>query len=204
MVPEEGPPPGPPRRPAMRRIAVMGSSGSGKSTLARRLGEILGLPVVHMDALFWRPGWVEAPEEEWRALHDEAVRGDAWVIDGNYSRTLETRLARADTVVFLDLPRWRCLWRVLWRRVRYAGRVRPDIAPGCPEKVDWEFLSWIWRWHAESRPRHLATLGEHAREKDVVILRSPRDVRAFVAQVEREAGAAAGAHVRLEGPPGPW
>lgn len=188
----------------MRRIAVLGSSGSGKSTLARQLGEILGLPVVHMDVLFWRPGWVEAPEEEWRTLHDEAVRGDAWIIDGNYSRTWETRLPRADTIVFLDLPRWRCLWRVLWRRVRYAGRTRPDMAPGCPEKVDREFLAWVWQWHAQHRPRHLAALREYGREKDVVILRSPREVRAFLARVAREGGAAAGARARLEGPPGPW
>jgi adenylate kinase family enzyme len=174
----------------MRRIAVLGSAGSGKSTLARQLGEVLGIPVVHMDALFWRPGWVEAPEEEWRALHDEAVKGDAWIIDGNYSRSWETRMPAADTLIFLDVPRRRCLWRVLRRRLQYARRTRPDIAPGCPEKVDWGFITWIWGFPGRSRTRILDLLERYRGEKTVIVLRSDRDVRRFLEAAKREAGAA--------------
>ena len=90
---------------AMRRVAIIGSSGAGKSTLARRLGERTGLPVVHLDEHFWRPGWVETSRGEWRAVQTALCAQDAWIMDGNYSGTLDVRLARADTVVFLDLPR---------------------------------------------------------------------------------------------------
>src|SRR5689334_5774453 len=89
---------------SMRRIAVTGTSGSGKTTFARRLGERLGLPHIELDALFWRPGWVESDTESFRTRVAEAIAGEGWVVDGNYSPVRDLYLARVDTVVWLDLP----------------------------------------------------------------------------------------------------
>ncbi|MHC4225272.1 MAG: P-loop NTPase family protein, partial [Planctomycetota bacterium] len=126
----------------MRRIAILGCAGAGKSTLALQIGESLGIEVIHLDRHFWKPGWVETPREEWAELQTELLAGESWVADGNYGATLEIRLARADTILFMDMPRRLCLWRILKRRIRYRGRARPDVAPGCPENVDWEFFRW--------------------------------------------------------------
>ena len=123
-----------------KKVAIIGSGGSGKSALAREFGQALDLPVYHLYALFWRPGWVETPRDEWRATIEKLVEQDAWILDGNYGGTIEIRLAAADTIVFLDLPKTLCLWRVLKRTVLGFGRIRPDMAPGCPEKFSWEFL----------------------------------------------------------------
>src|ERR1051326_8693301 len=94
-------------------------SDSGKSVLATRIAAQTGLPLIHLDALFWKPGWVETPRDEWRRTVEELVEGDAWVMDGNYGGTLDLRLAACDTVLFLDFPPIVCLCRVLKRRVQF-------------------------------------------------------------------------------------
>ena len=167
----------------MRKVIVIGSGGSGKTTLATRLGARLGLPVVHLDALYWRAGWTPTPPDEWaRVVADLAAR-DAWVMDGNYGGTLPQRLAACDTVIFLDVPRLVCLWRVVARSVRYRGRTRPDMAPGCDEQVTWEFVRWIWTYPRRRRPGILRMLGEVAGEKRVVVLRGRGEVERFLASV---------------------
>lgn len=164
----------------MSRIAIVGSGGSGKSTLARELGRALGLPVVHLDREFWKAGWVPTERTAWEARTRELVAGDAWVMDGNFGGTMELRLAAADTVVFLDLPRPVCLWRVVRRRIVNRGRSRPDMTAGCHEKLDLEFLRWVWHYPNEARPAVLTRLAR-LEGKRVVRLRSAREVRAFLA-----------------------
>lgn len=165
----------------MHRVVVVGSGGSGKSTLSRRLGQITGLPVVHLDRLYWRPGWIPTPAPEWEAILRDITGAESWVLDGAYSATIESRLARADTVIFLDLPRMVSLFRVLRRAIRYRGRERPDMASGCPEKVDREFLAWIWNYPVRNRGPLLAKLRE-AERRGVAIhrLRTSREVRHFL------------------------
>jgi adenylate kinase family enzyme len=139
----------------MRRVVILGCSGSGKSTLARAMGERLGLPVVHLDALFWRPGWEEPDDNDaFRAKVAAAIAGDAWITDGNYvGRTFDLRLPRADLVIYLDQPRRVCLWRVLRRWWTDRGKTRADLADGCFENLDWEFTQWVWTFEHKSRPR---------------------------------------------------
>ena len=88
----------------MKRVLIIGSGGAGKSTLARQMGEISGLPVIHLDAEHWRPGWIEPSKDEWAARVDELTRGESWIMDGNYGGTMSQRIAAADTILFLDLP----------------------------------------------------------------------------------------------------
>lgn len=165
--------------PQMKRVLIIGPSGAGKSTLARRLGETLGLEVIHLDAEFWRPGWVETPAEEWKRRVQELIRGERWAMDGNFSGTLPERLEAADTVIYLDFPRWRCFAGVLRRWRKHCGQTRPDMAPGCPEKIDFAFLKWIWNYPRRSRPKTLRLLEEYRDRKTVIILRGPKSVADF-------------------------
>ena len=125
----------------MRRICIIGCSGSGKSRLAVELGSLLGLPVVHLDAVHWRAGWEPPPKEEWRRRHGELLLPEAWILDGNYG-TMEERIAASDTVILLARSRATCLYRVFKRSLAGWGRSRPDLASGCREKLpDAEFLT---------------------------------------------------------------
>lgn len=166
----------------MKRIAIVGNGGAGKSFLAMELGRRLGLPVLHLDAHYWKAGWVEPEGGEWEAIQSRLLAGDAWIADGNYQRTLHLRASRADTIVFLDMPRLHCFRGVLSRWLRNRGTVRGDMASGCPERITWEFLRWIWAYPRRARPRIVAMLGEfEAAGGGVHVLRSRRDVAAFVA-----------------------
>jgi adenylate kinase family enzyme len=160
---------------------VIGTGGAGKSTLARRLGEATGLPVIHLDREHWQPGWVEPPRDEWGAKVTELAARDRWVMDGNYGGTMAARMQRADTVVFLDFPRLLCIYRALKRTVVYRNRQRPDMTPGCKEKVDFTFLKWIWNYNRTRRPGILKMLEEAERDgKTVVILRRPKEAERWV------------------------
>ncbi len=167
----------------MKRILVIGTGGSGKTTVARRLAQRTGLPLIHLDALYWRSGWQPTPADEWRATVQSLISRDAWIIDGNYGGTLGVRLAACDTVVFLDLPRLVCLWRVLKRQVRHLGQVRPELAPGCRERLTWDFIWWIWTYPSRRRGEVLKRLAALDQEKRVAILRSSAAIDAFLASV---------------------
>ena len=167
----------------MKRVLVIGSGGAGKSTFAQRLGERLGLPVIHLDRLYWRAGWVETPKDEWKLMVEELCTGEQWVMDGNYSGTLDERLAVCDTAIFLDLPRLLCLWRVLKRSLMYWHRSRPDMAEGCREQLSGEFMLWIWNYPKRSRPKVQRRLAEHSDGKQIHVLRSSAEVERFLSEV---------------------
>jgi adenylate kinase family enzyme len=168
----------------VRRVAIIGSGGAGKSMLARELGRRLDLPVIHLDVLFWQPGWVEPDSDEWEALNRQLVEGERWIMDGNYGGTMEIRLAAADTIVFLDPPPLLAIWRVIRRR--RAGP-RPDLAPFLDERVGardfLEFVAYIWRYRRTRRPAVEQRLARHSAAKQVHVLRTRRDVRQFLALV---------------------
>jgi adenylate kinase family enzyme len=101
----------------MERIAILGCSGAGKSTLASaRMAIKLKLPVIHLDNLFWLHGWKEMPQDQFMQLQRERLSGSRWVVNGNYSGSLHIRFELADTIVFLDFPRYRCLYRATIKR----------------------------------------------------------------------------------------
>ena len=164
----------------MQRVAVIGSGGAGKSTLAVELGARTGLPVIHLDREFWRPGWQPTPDDVWEARVGELVQGDRWIIDGNYGGTMPIRFERADTVVFLDLPRALCLLSVIWRSIRHRRTPRPDMSEGNPEKLDPAFLQWIWNYPRKNRPGVLRQLELLPPSTRVVRLASRRAMRAWV------------------------
>jgi adenylate kinase family enzyme len=171
----------------MERLLIIGSPGAGKSTLAAQVARLTGLPLIHLDRLHWKPGWVESGKEEFDAKVSEAIAGPRWLIEGNYGRTLPLRLTRADTVVDLDLPRWQCVLGVFRRAIAYRGRTRSDMAPDCPEQLNWEFVVYTIRFGGRGRRRIEQALRGFAGTR--FRLRSRREVRRFL---DGLAGAGAG------------
>jgi len=164
----------------MKRVVVLGCSGSGKTTLALRLGQRLGLPVVCLDPLYWRPGWRVPDTAGFLSRVADALSGDAWVSEGNYSQTFPLRLPRADAVIILQCPRWLRLWRVLRRSIFERGN-RADLPLGCPEHVDWELLKFIWRFDRDTWPRIDAARIETGAAVPTYWLRSRREISDFLA-----------------------
>jgi adenylate kinase family enzyme len=170
----------------MNRIAVIGCAGSGKSTLSIALGKKLDLPVIHIDRLNWQPGWIEVDRDELVRRQQAAFTKDGrWIADGNYGATMRLRLAVADTIVFLDLPTRICMWRVIKRSLRHAGRSRPDMPDDCPERgFDREyvkFLRYIAGFRSKSRLHLLDRLRTLDSSQRLITLTSPREVRRFLA-----------------------
>lgn len=162
----------------MRRVAVVGPGGAGKSTFARELARRVDIPVVHLDEHYWKPGWRPTPRPAWRAIQTELLSGESWIADGNYGATFDIRFERADTVIVLAPPRLVCLAGALRRSLGRRGEAVQ--APDCPERLDPEFLRWIWRYPADSRPHLDAALECHRARLRIVELRSRREAASFL------------------------
>jgi len=167
----------------MQRIMIVGQPGSGKSTLARDLGRKTGLPVVHIDHIHWQPGWIERPRDEKTRLCHEVEAREEWIFEGGHSATWRNRLARADMLIWLDLPLPLRLWRVVKRTVVWNGRNRPDLPEGCPEGFHREtlpFWRFIWRTRITAQV-NIQRLWDSAPEgKAKVRLGSRAEVRRFL------------------------
>ena len=164
--------------PNARRILILGSPGSGKSTLARRLGPILNLPVVHLDRLFWKPGWVESEHEAFDTRVRQALQEPAWIMDGNYGRTLPWRMKHADAIIYLDMPRFYSLRNVIKRQLNQKPGNRPDMPEGCTERVELAFLKYVWNFRPSHHDRFLKLL--HESGKPVVVLTRPSQIEPFL------------------------
>ena len=172
------------------KIAILGYSGSGKSTLARELGRIFGCPVLHLDQIHFLPGWVERDSAEMAAEMTKFLdENESWIIDGSYLRTLgPRRMAEADQILFLELPRLVCFRSVLMRRFRHrGGKPRADMAPGCPDKVDWEFARWVlWEGRTPQRQAQFqAILAQYPHKAKR--FRSRRQVQEFLESCKKTA-----------------
>src|SRR5260221_3825344 len=158
----------------MRRVVILGRGGGGKSTLARRLGDVIGLPVIELDKVFWRPGLLPTPRDEWVQLQQKLIREEKWIMDGDLGPydSVEERLRLANTIGLLDVSLLRCAWRALRRSREGSG-----------------FWRWLWAWRRRSRPILLRAIALHAPQARLHILRGPKAVSRFIAGATREAQA---------------
>jgi adenylate kinase family enzyme len=160
------------------RIAIIGCGGSGKSRLARALGDTLGITPVHLDGLYYDQDWKPLDKEQFAALQRDLVTAPRWIIDGNYASSLPIRLQAADTVIFLDLPAWACLWGIIQRRLRHGGGQHGAI--GVYDRITWNFIRYIARYRKQMAPRVRQLIAGHAGDAQVVELRSRRTARRYL------------------------
>jgi adenylate kinase family enzyme len=162
----------------MKKILILGSSGAGKSTLAKRLHEILGIDIIHLDQHYWKPNWTKTESEEWQKKVEELLKKDEWIMDGNYRSTMDLRLPQADIIIWLDFPPIVCLYRILKRRLKNN---RVDEIDGCQERISFELLRWIlWKFPRENRKDIIKRLEAVKKEKNVFIFKSNEDVESFL------------------------
>ena len=164
----------------LERILIMGCSGAGKSTFSKELGFILNLPIYHLDKIYWGEGWEPIESCKFEEEICKITLESRWIIDGNFRKTMDIRLRAADTIIFFDLPRYLCLFRVIKRRIRYHGKTRPDMNEGCKEKIDPEFLKWIWNFNKINRPEILAKINTLAQNKRIIVIKKNRDLIEFL------------------------
>ncbi len=171
-----------------RRICIVGCGGSGKSYLSDILGTILDIDVLHLDKIFWLPGWVTRNKCEFDSICEDYYLHESFIIDGNYSRTLPRRIDAADTVIWLDFSTLACMLGVLTRIMKNHGRVRSDMGDGCPERFDLEFIRWILNFRRDQRPK-LKSAIENAAAKgtSVIIFKNRRQVNGFINDLKKTA-----------------
>jgi adenylate kinase family enzyme len=172
----------------IKRIAIIGNAGSGKSTLTQKLHKITNLPVYYLDQYFWKPGWVRTDADEYKKAHDAICDKEEWIIDGINLRVMEYRIQRADVIIFLDIPRYICLWRILKRTFKYYGKETLSSPKGCPERFNWEFLKflkWVWDFKKKYPPAIMELLKQYSDKKQIYVFKSQQDVNAFVIKFKR-------------------
>nr|WP_250808883.1 AAA family ATPase [Neorhizobium tomejilense] len=164
--------------PKADRILVIGCSGGGKSTLSQKIARRFGLAYISIDRdVLWLPGWVQRERPEQHSMIAELSAGERWIMDGTNTSTFDIRVPRGDLVIWVRMPRWLCVWGILSRWITNRGRTRPEMAPGCPEKMEWQFFRFVWTWEKVYGPRVLAGLSAHAAGKPVLMLKSRSEMR---------------------------
>jgi adenylate kinase family enzyme len=186
-----------------RRVLVTGMAGSGKSTFSRALSAKTGLPVIHLDLHYWKPGWVKPSDDEWREKQRTLLAGDAWIADGNYHETLDLRLERTQTVVFLDTPWWICAGRAFVRGLR---KPVGEMPAGCDDSVrrrlrdEWRLVGVIWRNRRSELERERAIISQHGSHGALHVLGSRRAAKEFLSSLSGDEPRVAPAQTPTDNP----
>ena len=167
----------------MNRVMIIGCSGAGKSTLAKTLHQATQLPLIHLDQQYWLPNWTEPRRDSWTQKVIQLADQDQWIIDGNYGGTLDIRIKRADTIIYLDYSRWVCLWQVIKRTIHNYGQTRNDMASGCKERFNLAFLNYVYTFNDIKRPVLLKKLQQVHRQQKVYILKNRMETQNFLEQL---------------------
>lgn len=172
----------------MNRIIVIGCGGAGKSTFSKNLHKYLkNHELIHLDTIYWKPNWVATPEDDWALIVEKLSEKDKWIIDGNHDSTLNIRLKRADTIIFLDKPRNVCMKNAVKRTLKgkLLGIERDDITKGCNERFDPAFYKFVWNYNKEFRPKYINMLDNFKKDKQVFILKNNKEVNFFLHEIKK-------------------
>jgi len=164
----------------MKRVMVIGCCGAGKSTFAKKLSALTNLDLFHLDQYYWKPNWEETEKGEWSEIVTNLAQKPNWIIDGNYGGTMDVRIARADTIIYLDYSTIKCLWRITKRILQYRGKVRPDMPEGCRERFDLEFYHYVATYNLIRRKGLIRKLNELSKEKQVLVLRNDKETALYL------------------------
>ncbi|MEW4353732.1 DNA topology modulation protein [Streptococcus pneumoniae] len=169
------------------KIAIIGYSGSGKSTLAKFLAKHYATSCLHLDTLRFLPQWQERSNEDMQKLvADFLDQHDSWVIDGNYSFcSYERRMEEADQIIFMDFSPLNSLYRAFKRYLFYRGKTREDMAPQCPEKLDWEFIRWILKDGRKPAAKERYRLVCDTYPNKVTIISNQKELNNFMESVQK-------------------
>lgn len=162
-----------------KKITVMGCPGSGKSTLSKRLAKEYNLPLVHLDTIYWGNNWTNISDDEFDKRLEDEMSKDSWIIDGNYNRTIERRIEKSDTIIYLDYSRLTCITGVIRRIIKNRKIVRSDMGEGCFENFDLEFIKFIWKFNSENRERYYAILSK-LDNKRIFIIKNRKELNELI------------------------
>jgi adenylate kinase family enzyme len=163
----------------MKKIIIIGSGGAGKSTLAIKLGDILKLPVYHLDNYFWLPGWLQRNRADFNQIVKQLISKNTWIIDGNFQNTMPLRIEACDTVIFLDYSRFTCFLGAVRRYFRNKGESSPGMTQGCNEKLEWEYYKWLWKY-PKKRKLIYDLLDIHKDKKKFLVFKNRKESDLFL------------------------
>src|SRR3990172_230224 len=170
----------------MNKIVVIGPPGAGKTEFANEVGRILGIDTVnHLDNFFWKPGWIRTTERERHVIIMNLTEKDKWIIEGNFLDTIDVQFSHADMVIWLNLSPFICLYRVVRRYFSYIGKERPEIAPGCRDKITSQFLFSIFAYKIIDNKLIKKKL-EKQNSPPFVVLNNPNDVNAYLEKIKNQ------------------
>jgi adenylate kinase family enzyme len=171
------------------RVLVIGMAGAGKSTFSRALAAKTGLPVIHLDFHYWKPGWVKPSEDEWRVKQRVLLAGPAWIADGNDLETLDLRLEQAETVVLLDTPWWICAGRAFLRGLRKPVGEMPE---GCDDSAtrrlqdEWRLIWLVWRHRRSETEQARAMISQSGTHVALRVIGSKRAAQEFLSTLTQQ------------------
>jgi adenylate kinase family enzyme len=164
----------------MKKVLVIGCCGAGKSTFSLKLSKIINIDVIHLDSYYWKPNWTEPKKGEWRNCISSLCERESWIMDGNYNGTLEYRIQKADTILFLYMSTISCLFNVL---KRIGTKVRPDIILGCTERFEWNFIKYTYNFNSEMAPAINTLLSKYKTSKEIHVFRNRKETKTFLHQL---------------------
>lgn len=173
----------------MKRVMIIGCAGSGKTTMAKEISRLIDSPAVHMDKILWTSdgwNWIKRTDLEIRTDIKHAAAKDRWVFEGDSYSNADLRIAHADTLIFLDMPTTTCLFRVIKRMIMTYNMPRDDLADGCRERFDWEFLKWIFNYRTTTMPKALKLLRNAPDHITVHHFQTEHQVRSFLISIEND------------------
>lgn len=164
----------------MGKYLIIGSPGSGKTSLALKLSEKTKLPIYSLDQIFWKPGWQKVTQEEFISAIQQIRSLPPGIIEGCYPKIIELCLDMTEIVIYLDISRYKCINRMLFRTLTHLGRQRPNAPEGCLERFDKNFFKYIWNFRKNYELKIRQSIEQYKNE--VIILRSSKQITRFLSE----------------------